>query len=160
VVNWLEVYQITHVAHLIRPFAGGGRREIVAQPKVFGFDTGLVCHARGWDRLRLEDCGVLWEHLVLDTLLAAGAPKIHFWRDKQQREVDFVVPRGRDAVDAIECRWNPDSFETRGLGVFRRLCPKGRNYIVSPIAGPAYERTQDGLKVFIVPPVELRKAMF
>ena len=96
VTNWLEVYQVTHVTHLVRPFSAGGRREIVAQPKVFGFDTGLVCHARGWDQLRPEDCGVLWEHLVLDTLIAAGAPKIHFWRDKQQREVDFVVPRGRD----------------------------------------------------------------
>ena len=83
VTNWLEIYQITHVAHLVRPFSAGGRREIVAQPKVFGFDTGLVCHARGWDHLRTEDCGVLWEHLVLDTLIAAGLPKIHFWRDKQ-----------------------------------------------------------------------------
>ena len=52
VTNWLEVYQTTHVVHLVGPFAAGGRREIVAQPKVFGFDTGLVCHARYWDQLR------------------------------------------------------------------------------------------------------------
>lgn len=84
--NWLEVYQTTHVVRLVRPFAGGGRREIVAQPKVFGFDTGLVCHARGWDRLRAKDCGLLWEHLVLETLVAAGLSRIHFWRDKQQRK--------------------------------------------------------------------------
>ena len=159
VTNWLEVYQITHVAHLVRPYSAGGRREIVAQPKVFGFDTGLVCHARGWDHLRTEDCGVLWEHLVLDTLIAAGAPKIHFWRDKQQREVDFVVPHGRDAVDAIECKWNPEAFETRGLAAFREQYPKGKNYAVSPLNGPAYERVQGGLKISIVSPGELRQAM-
>jgi predicted AAA+ superfamily ATPase len=159
VTNWLEVYQITHVAHLVRPFSAGGRREIVAQPKVFGFDTGLVCHARGWDHLRTEDCGVLWEHLVLDTLIAAGASKIHFWRDKQQREVDFVLPHGRDAVDAIECKWNPEAFETRGLAAFREQYPKGKNYIVSPLNGPSYERIQSGLKISIVAPVELRQAM-
>jgi len=159
VTNWLEVYQITHVAHLVRPFSAGGRREIVAQPKVFGFDTGLVCHARGWDHLRTEDCGVLWEHLVLDTLIAAGAPKIHFWRDKQQREVDFVMPHGRDAVDAIECKWNPEAFETRGLAAFREQYPKGKNYAVSPLNGPAYERVQGGLKISIVSPGELRQAM-
>ena len=34
VTNWLEMHQITHVAHLVRPFSAGGRREIVAQPKV------------------------------------------------------------------------------------------------------------------------------
>ena len=43
-----------HVAHLVRPFSAGGRREIIAQPKVFGFDTGMVCHARGWDHLRSD----------------------------------------------------------------------------------------------------------
>jgi len=159
VTNWLEVYQITHVAHLVRPFSAGGRREIVAQPKVFGFDTGLVCHARGWDQLRPEDCGVLWEHLVLDTLIAAGAPKIHFWRDKQQREVDFVVPRGRDAADAIECKWKPEAFETRGLAAFRKQYPQGKNFVVSPLNGPAYNRVQDGVKLSIVSPGELRQAL-
>jgi predicted AAA+ superfamily ATPase len=158
VMKWLEVYQVTHVAHLIRPFAAGGRREIVAQPKVFGFDTGLVCHARGWDQLRAEDCGVLWEHLVLDSLIAAGLPKIHFWRDKQQREVDFVVPRARDAADAIECKWRPDAFETRGLAAFRDSYPKGRNFVVSPLNTPGYEKTVDGLKISIVSPGELRTA--
>ena len=159
VTNWLEVYQITHVAHLVRPFSAGGRREIVAQPKVFGFDTGLVCHARGWDHLRAEDCGVLWEHLVLDALIAAGVPRIHFWRDKQQREVDFVVPHGRDAADAIECKWKPDAFEMRGLAAFREQYPKGKNYVVSPLNGPAYDRVRDGLKISIVSPAELRQAM-
>ncbi|NDH54141.1 MAG: DUF4143 domain-containing protein [Betaproteobacteria bacterium] len=53
----------------VRPFSGGGRREIIAQPKLYAFDTGFVCHARGWDRLRLEDLGTLWEHMVLETLL-------------------------------------------------------------------------------------------
>ena len=32
----------------------------------------MVCYARGWDQLRPEDCGGLWEHLMLDTLIAAG----------------------------------------------------------------------------------------
>jgi predicted AAA+ superfamily ATPase len=159
VTHWLEVYQITRVAHVLRPFSAGGRREIVAQPKVFGFDTGLVCHARGWNDLRPEDCGVLWEHLVLDTLIAAGAPKLHFWRDKQQREVDFVVPRSRDVVDAIECKWKPEAFETRGLKAFREHYARGRNYVVSPLNGPTYDGVRDGLKVSFVSPVELRQRM-
>jgi predicted AAA+ superfamily ATPase len=159
VANWLEVYQITHVAHLVRPFSAGGRREIVAQPKVFGFDTGMVCHARGWDHLRNDDCGILREHLVLDTLIAGGVSEPHFWRDKQQREVDFVVPLGRDRVDAIECKWKPQVFETRGLAAFRAQYPKGRNFVVSPLTSPAYEQIQGGLKISFVSPGQLRLAM-
>ncbi len=158
VTNWLEVYQITHVVHLVRPFSGGGRREIIAQPKVFGFDTGLVCHVRGWDRLRADDCGILWEHLVLDSLIAAALTTIHFWRDKQQREVDFVIPRGRETVDAVECKWKPDAFETRGIAAFREHYSRGRNFVVSPLNGPMYERTINGIKVVFVTPGELRRA--
>jgi hypothetical protein len=47
VMNWLDVLQITQVARMVRPFSGGGRREIIAQPKLYAFDTGFVCHARG-----------------------------------------------------------------------------------------------------------------
>jgi predicted AAA+ superfamily ATPase len=78
VMNWLEVYSVTHVIHVVRPYSAGGRREIVAQPKVFGFDTGLVCHARGWERPRNDDAGLLWEHLVLETLIAANEPVVHY----------------------------------------------------------------------------------
>lgn len=156
-MSWLEIFQITHVLHVLRPFAAGGRREIVAQPKVYGFDTGMVCHARGWDRLRNEDHGVLWEHLVLDTLLAADLPKIHFWRDKQQNEVDFVVPRGRAAVDAIECKWRPEEIATHGLAVFRASYPRGRNFVVSPIEGESYTKTVNGLELTVIAPRELRE---
>jgi hypothetical protein len=159
VINWLEVYQATQTVHLIRPFAGGGRREIVAQPRVFGFDTGFVAYARGWDSLRAEDCGLLWEHLVLDTLLAARVEKLQFWRDKQQREVDFVVPRGRDHVDAVECKWKPEAFETRNLAAFRAAYPRGRNFVVSPLAGAGYARTMSGCHVEFVSPAALRTAL-
>ncbi len=62
----LRALEITHAATLVRPFHGGGRHELVKMPKVYGFDTGLVSFARGWDPLRHDDFGPLWEHLVLE----------------------------------------------------------------------------------------------
>lgn len=159
IVNWLDVLEITHVLHRLRPYERGGRREILAQAKAYGFDTGFVAFARGWDELRDEDCGPLWEHLVLDTLLAIPVPKIHYWRDKQRREVDFVLPRGRDAVDAIECKWNVDAFDPRGLAAFRENYPKGRNFLVGPIVSPSYARRFGELRVIVAPLAELRELL-
>ncbi|MGC8551377.1 MAG: ATP-binding protein [Phycisphaerae bacterium] len=159
VVNWLEVYQVTHAVHVVRPFARGGRREITAQPKVFAFDTGFICHVRGWDRLRPEDCGSLWEHLVLDTLMASGMATVQFWRDKQGREIDFVLPRGRDAVDTIECKWNCDAFEPRALSAFRSLHPAGDNYVVCPLAQGDFERVEGGFRVVFLSPTQLRRRL-
>jgi uncharacterized protein len=158
-MNWLEVYQATLTIHLLRPYAGGGRSEIVAQPRVYGFDTGFVAHARGWDSLRTDDCGLLWEHLVLDTLIASALPQIHYWRDKQDREIDFVVPRGRNAVDAIECKWNADQFEARNLSVFRAIYPEGRNYVLSPQTTADYSRSVAGHPVDFISTTTLRERM-
>jgi len=148
----LDIFQITHVIHLLRPYAEGGRRELLAQPKLYGFDTGFVCHAHGWDHVRPEEAGLLWEHLVLDTLLSLPLAKIHFWRDKQQREVDFVLPRSRGTVDAIECKWNPDSFSPDHLHEFRRIYPAGRNIVASPNIGRAYRRRLGGIDVLFASP--------
>ena len=41
------------------PFHGGGRRELVRQPRLFALDTGLVCQVRGWTSLRPADRGPL-----------------------------------------------------------------------------------------------------
>ena len=60
-----------------------------------------------------------------DAMIASGTDRVHFWRDKQQREVDLVVPRGREAVDAIECKWNPSAFEPRGPKAFPRALSQG-----------------------------------
>lgn len=151
VQNWLEIFQITHAARLLRPYAEGGRREILAQPKLYGFDTGFVCHARGWDSLRNEDCGILWEHLVLETLVSIPQLKIQFWRDKAQHEVDFVIPRGRDNVDAIECKWRAEAFETKNLTAFRASYPKGRNIVVCPDISTAHKQRRGQFTVEFAP---------
>lgn len=98
--------------------------------------ASLVCHVRGWDNLRPDDCGGLWENLVLDALACSGEATMHHWRDKQHREVDFVTPRGRQAVDTIECNWSPKASEPRGLLAFREGYPKGRDYVVCPVSNP------------------------
>jgi uncharacterized protein len=157
VMSWIDVLQVTHVVQILRPYAAGGRREIVAQPKLYGFDTGFVCFARGWDRLRQDDLGALWEHVVLETLLSVPVLRLHYWRDKQQREVDFVIPRARDTVDALECKWQADAFETRGLAAFRASYPQGRNFVVSPQVTSRYRRRFGDLVVEFLPLAALRR---
>ena len=158
--TYLDALQVTHAVTLLRPYHGGGTNEITHQPKAYAFDTGFVAWANGWSELHAEDRGRLWEHLVLETLLTTpeGA-SVHHWRDKQKREVDFVIPTGRDRVDAFECKWSPDAFETRGLAAFRDLHPKGRNFLVAPIVGEAYARRFGDLTVTVAHAAHVRKLL-
>lgn len=148
VQTYLEVLALTHVATVVRPYSGGGKRELVRQPKVYGFDTGFVAYARGWNDLRSEDGGLLWEHLVLEWLLSIpGDVKVLYWRDKDRHEVDFVIPRGREVVDAIECKWDVAHFNPKNLRVFRSIYPAGKNFVLSPNVSQPYSRTLSGMEI-------------
>jgi hypothetical protein len=156
VESHVSALQITHAVTVVRPFHGGGQNEIVKQPKVYGFDTGFVSFARGWDPLRPDDCGTLWEHLVLEHLQARFPDTpIRYWRDKPGREVDFVLAPRRDEVDAVECKWDPGAFDSSALKLFRGFYPKGRNLLVTPSGDPGYTKRYGTLEVRVCTPAEL-----
>jgi predicted AAA+ superfamily ATPase len=153
VESHLRALEITRAVALIRPFFGGGRKEIVKMPKAYCFDTGFVGFFKGWEPLRQDDYGVLWEHLVLEHLQAFACNNmVQYWRDSMGREIDFVVARNRDEVDAIECKWDPGQFDPSALATFRAYYPGGRNYLACPLSGPGYTKDYAGLTVRVCNP--------
>ena len=149
----LRALETTHAVTLVRPFYGGGQKEIIKMPKVYAFDTGFVSFARGWDPLRQGDHGPLWEHLVLEYIQAhVYESQIQYWRTADGREVDFVIRSGRDKVDAIECKWSRDQFDPAALRLFRSFYPKGTNYLICPITAPGYQKRVSNMDIHICNP--------
>ena len=150
--TYLEALETVHAVHLLRPFHGGGSREIVARPKCYAFDTGFVTFERGWDVLRPEDRGTLWEHLVLDSLrFRHPDDRIFYWRDKAGREVDFVIRRARDRLDLVECKMDPDELDGAAARAFRAIYPEGSNFLLAPAVKVPYRMRRRG-QVFTVCP--------
>lgn len=149
--NYLAALEATFVVHVVRPFSTRKSTEIVAAPKVYGFDTGFVCYYRGWEKLRGEDLGALWEHYVLNEIQARLQTRaVRYWRTKQGAEVDFVLPRRGAGPIAIECKWKASSFEAGPLKAFRHLYPGGDNYVVASDVSTAYTRAYDDFDVSFV----------
>lgn len=158
--NYLDIFAATGVVHVLRPFARNPTREIVAMPKVYAFDTGFVCHARSIDSLRPDDKGPLFEHLVLDELLfEAGSEEIHYWRDKQKHEIDFVwTPRGRAPV-AIECKWRASRFDPTAMQSFATLHPKAALWLVAEDRQSWMTRRHGAIEVVECGPAHLPELM-
>jgi len=116
--------------------------------RVYGFDTGFVCHARGWRSLRQEDLGGLWEHLVLDELRAHFEPgEIHYWRNKQKHQLDFVVAQRGCPPVAIECKWKLKAAELGNFQSFRKLYPDAKLVIIATDgARPRHNRNNDTIE--------------
>lgn len=149
--NYLKVLEATFVAHVIRPFHSNKATEIVAAPKVYGFDTGFVCYYMGWHTLRKQDYGLLWEHFVLNELFAyLQNRRLQYWRDKQGHEVDFVF-KSRDAAPlTIECKWRAKEFDAGNLMAFRHQYPSGKNLVVASDVERPFLRTFKTAKVLFV----------
>jgi len=148
ITNYLAVLEATFVAHVIRPFSARRATEIIAAPKVYGFDTGFVCHYRGIDRLRAEDFGLLWEHYVLNEMHARFQTRaIRYWRDKRGHEVDFVfVGRGKPPA-AVECKASSANFDATNLASFRARHPHGINLVVAADVVKPFVEKHAGLHV-------------
>lgn len=143
--NYLAVLEATSVAIIVRPFSSRRSHEIIAAPKVYGFDTGFVCAHRGWTELRRDDLGILWEHFVLNELLAhTQSASVRYWRDKQGHEVDFVFVPRHGQVLALECKWSARDFDPAGLRAFARNYPKARLLVVTTDARPRFQRQWEG----------------
>jgi predicted AAA+ superfamily ATPase len=145
IANYLKVLEATFVAHVIRPFSSHRPSEIVSAPRVYAFDTGFVCYYRGWQELRQQDLGELWEHFVLNEIMAQlQSRQVFYWRDKRGHEIDFVLPQRRQEPLAIECKWSAEAFEAANLQAFRRVYPKGENVVVAQDVDRSFRRNYGG----------------
>jgi len=145
IANYLAVLEATFVVHVIKPFSSYKPTEIIAAPKVYGFDTGFVCCYKGWNSLRPDDLGILWEHVVLNELHGCLQTRtIRYWRDKRGNEVDFVIPRRQGGPVAIECKWQSSQFDPRALKLFRNHYQEGSSYLVAHDIDRPYRKNFGG----------------
>lgn len=160
--NYLAVLEATFVMHVIRPFSKRLATEIIAAPKIYGFDTGFVCYAKGWGNLRADDFGLMWEHCVLNEIQGRLQTRnVYYWRDKQQHEIDFIYIKNRNqnAPIAIECKWNSANFDPENFKIFRKRHAKGLNFVVSYDVTKSFEQKHADLTVTFVSIDELVAAL-
>jgi uncharacterized protein len=167
IVNYLDVLEKTFVVHVIRPFSSHKPTEIVSAPKVYGFDTGFVCHAKGRTELRPEDLGFMWEHCILNEMHGQLQTRsINYWRDKSGHEIDFVFRNKRDnSTTLIECKFlaqqDNSTFTSlrKNFEAFRRYYPRGENFVVASNIDKQYKRRYADLSISFVSPQDLIKEL-
>lgn len=149
--TYVSALEATYLVHRLRPYSRRAATEIVAAPKVYGFDTGFLVRLRGWRPLRDEDLGQLWEHYVINEIQGRlQTRRLHYWRDKRGHEVDIVVARPGEAPVAVECTWRADAFDPQGILAFRHHHPGGPNLVVAADVGRAWTERVRGIAVRFV----------
>jgi len=100
--QWTEYLQRLYFLYLIRPFAGSIARSLRKEPKLYL-----------WDWSEVAEDGARFENLVASHLLKWchftqdwGLPplELHYVRDKEKREVDFLLTRNKRPWVLIEAK--------------------------------------------------------
>ena len=94
-------------------FSFKAREQVAANRKIYCIDNGMIT-ARGV--LFSADTGRLVENLVAVALRKRAlddACELFFWKDAQQREVDFVIKEGRSVTQLIQVSWDLTAASTR-----------------------------------------------
>ncbi|MCP4677415.1 MAG: ATP-binding protein [Deltaproteobacteria bacterium] len=97
--KWLSILQAGYIATFLPPYHANFRKRIIKTPKLYFYDTGLVCHLLGiHDPAQLATHplrGALFENWVFTELVKANRNRgrisdFWFWRTHGGQEVDFV----------------------------------------------------------------------
>ena len=122
--DWLSVLEASNQVQLLEPYFENVGKRLVKRPKLYFSDTGLLCYLLGQDESSVPQSpylGSLWETAIYAELRKkrdreGARSTLWFYRDAQQREVDFVIAQG-NALHLVEAKWseNPDARDAHGL---------------------------------------------
>lgn len=107
IAEWLSILSTSYIAFPIRPYFANIGKQLTRQPKVYFYDTGLLCFLLGIETAeqlaRSDKRGTIFENLAATELLKreynkGRDPKINFFRENSGTEVDFIM----GAPEALE----------------------------------------------------------
>lgn len=98
--SWIGILENSFIIYLLKPYYQNYNKTIVKRPKVYFYDTGLVCSfLRITNASQLESHplkGAIFETMVVIELVKkftnnGTTPPLFYWRDKTGHEIDVVV---------------------------------------------------------------------
>lgn len=138
VANWVEILERLYAVFRLPPLGAPTIRAIQKARKHYHFDWALV-----------RDPALRFENLVACALLkwvqhqqdARGRElELRYFRDKDGREVDFVITEDRVPIRLVECKWSDGPID-RSLRYLKARYPKA----------DAWQITGQGTKDFLDP---------
>lgn len=108
VKKWLSILESSYILFLLRPHFNNFNKRLTQSPKLYFYDTGLVCSLLGLrsdkDLLLNPYKGHLFENMIIADIYKqyynmAIQPPLYFWRDINERvEVDCLIDKASTLI--------------------------------------------------------------
>ena len=100
--NWLHVLEALGIIFLLEPYSNNVLKRTVSTPKLYFYDSGIVCYLTRWSspETAMEGAmsGALLENYTVAEIIktyqnAGQEPFLYYYRDKDVREIDLILER-------------------------------------------------------------------
>jgi len=117
--SWINVLEASNIIYLLKPYYQNFGKRIIKSPKLYFLDTGLLCYLTNIQTTESLSnnplLGAFFETYAFGQLLRSlhnqgKTDEIYYFRDKDGREVDFIIPEG-NRLNLYECKWSDESGE-------------------------------------------------
>lgn len=141
VKDWLQILKTLGIIFYLHPYSNHLLKRLVKTPKLYFYDTGLVCHLTRWSSAKVLECGamngaVLENYVVSEiakTYINSGKePYMYYYRDKDAKEIDIVLEHD-GILNPIEIKKtsNPGTEFTRVFALLDKASvPRGKGAVV------------------------------
>lgn len=100
--NWLHVLEALGIIFLLEPYSNNVLKRTVSTPKLYFYDSGIVCYLTRWSspETAMEGAmsGALLENYTVAEIIktyqnTGQEPFLYYYRDKDAREIDLILER-------------------------------------------------------------------
>ncbi len=120
VKHWLQILENLYIIFPVRPYHKNIARSLLKESKYYLYDTGAV---EGDPGAKLENtvaCAMIRElHLIEDTTGSRVA--LHYLRDKEKHEVDFLPVVDNKPLCMVEVKMRDENFSPSLFRFYRKL---------------------------------------
>lgn len=110
---WLSLLEASFIIYQVRPYYNNFSKRLIKSPKLYFYDTGVVCSL-----LKLTDpemirthylYGSLFENLVISEIIknqchSGKQPSVYYWRESNGTEIDCIIEKGNNEIVALEIK--------------------------------------------------------
>ncbi len=128
--NWINILETLGVVFLLHPYSNNVLKRTIKTPKLYFYDTGLVCYLTRWSSPEVAESGAmsgaLLENFTVSEIMksyqnAGKEPFIHYYRDRDAKEIDVIMEGdGKLCTLEIKKTATPDKRLVRTFDVINK----------------------------------------
>ena len=140
VKSWLGVLESGFIIKKIFPYYKNYNKRLIKSPKVFFYDTGVLCRLlsiKNSEELNTHALkGPLFENFIFAEITKyyfnkGSKPPIYYWRDKQGREIDFLLDENILKVIEVKSGQTITQNFFKNINFFKKIVDdKLKSYLV------------------------------